>query len=116
GSSYANGATGTATVDLRALGANRTLVLIDGRRLQPGTPGAGATNTAPDLNFIPATLIERVEVVTGGASAVYGAAAVAGVVNFILQKNFEGVRLDAQYSGYQHTNNNDRIQDLVTRR
>ncbi|MCR5872988.1 TonB-dependent receptor [Phenylobacterium sp. J426] len=116
GSSYANGATGTATVDLRALGANRTLVLIDGRRLQPGTPAAGATNTAPDLNFIPATLVERVEVVTGGASAVYGADAVAGVVNFIMQKNFEGVRLDAQYSGYQHTNENDRIQDLVTRR
>jgi len=116
GSSYANGATGTATVDLRGLGANRTLVLIDGRRLQPGTPAAGATNTAPDLNFIPSALIERVEVVTGGASAVYGADAVAGVVNFIMQKNFEGVRLDAQYSGYQHTNNNDRIQDLVTRR
>ena len=116
GSSYANGATGTATVDLRGLGANRTLVLIDGRRLQPGTPAAGATNTAPDLNFIPASLIERVEVVTGGASAVYGADAVAGVVNFIMQKNFEGVRIDAQYSGYQHTNNNDRIQDLVTRR
>ena len=116
GSAYANGATGTATVDLRALGANRTLVLIDGRRLQPGTPGAGATNTAPDLNFIPATLVERVEVVTGGASAVYGADAVAGVVNFIMQKNFEGVRLDAQYSGYQHRNNNSRIQDLLTRR
>lgn len=116
GSSYANGATGTATVDLRALGANRTLVLIDGRRLQPGTPAAGATNTAPDLNFIPAALVERVEVVTGGASAVYGADAVAGVVNFIMQKNFEGVRLDAQYSGYQHTNENDRIQDLLRRR
>ena len=116
GSSYANGATGTATVDLRGLGASRTLVLIDGRRLQPGTPAAGAVNTAPDLNFIPASLIERVEVVTGGASAVYGADAVAGVVNFIMQKNFEGVRLDAQYSGFQHTNNNDRIQDLVRRR
>ncbi|WP_374470951.1 TonB-dependent receptor plug domain-containing protein [Phenylobacterium sp.] len=116
GSSYANGATGTATVDLRGLGPSRTLVLIDGRRLQPGTPAATANNTAPDLNFIPAALIERVEVVTGGASAVYGADAVAGVVNFIMQKNFEGVRLDAQYSGYQHTNNNDTVRSILERR
>ncbi|RYG03929.1 MAG: TonB-dependent receptor, partial [Caulobacteraceae bacterium] len=94
GSNYANGATGTATVDLRGLGPNRTLVLIDGRRLMNGTPAATAGNTAPDLNFIPAALIERVEVVTGGASAVYGADAVAGVVNFIMQQDFEGVRLD----------------------
>jgi outer membrane receptor protein involved in Fe transport len=116
GGSYANGATGTATVDLRGLGPNRTLVLIDGRRLQPGAPAGDAGDQAADLNFIPASLIERVEVVTGGASAVYGADAVAGVVNFIMQKNFEGVRLDAQYSGYQHTNNNDRMQEVVRRR
>jgi outer membrane receptor protein involved in Fe transport len=116
GSAYSNSATGTATVDLRGLGPNRTLVLIDGRRLQNGTPGATAQNTAPDLNFIPAALIERVEVVTGGASAVYGADAVAGVVNFMMQKNFEGVRLDAQYSGYQHTNNNDMAQEILRRR
>jgi len=116
GAMIANGATGTATVDLRGLGPARTLVLIDGRRLQNGTPGAGPNNTAPDLNFIPSALIERVEVVTGGASAVYGADAVAGVVNFIMQKNFEGVRLDAQYSGYQHTNNNDDVQEMLRRR
>ncbi|MGA0607770.1 TonB-dependent receptor domain-containing protein [Phenylobacterium sp. VNQ135] len=116
GSMIANGATGTATVDLRGLGPNRTLVLIDGRRLHIGTPAATASLTAPDLNFIPAALIERVEVVTGGASAVYGADAVAGVVNFIMQKNFEGVRLDAQYSGYQHTNNNDDLQEVIRRR
>ncbi len=116
GAMIANGATGTATVDLRGLGPNRTLVLIDGRRLHIGTPAATAPLTAPDLNFIPASLIERVEVVTGGASAVYGADAVAGVVNFIMQKNFEGVRLDAQYSGYQHTNNNDTVQEVIRRR
>lgn len=115
GSNYANGATGTATVDLRGLGPNRTLVLIDGRRLMNGTPAATAGNTAPDLNFIPAALIERVEVVTGGASAVYGADAVAGVVNFIMQQDFEGVRLDLQYSGYQHKNDS-KIQDVVRRR
>ncbi len=117
GANYANGATGTASVDLRGLGASRTLVLIDGRRLQPGTPGAAnGSQIAADLNFIPASLIESVEVVTGGASAVYGADAVAGVVNFKMQRNFEGVRIDAQYSGFQHTNSNDFMQEVVRRR
>jgi outer membrane receptor protein involved in Fe transport len=97
GSSITNGANGTATVDLRGLGSSRTLVLIDGRRAQP---------TPADLNFIPSALVERVDVLTGGASATYGADAVSGVVNFIMLKNFEGVRVDAQYSGYQHDNNN----------
>ncbi len=116
GSSLSNGSSGTATVDLRSLGANRTLVLIDGRRLMPGAPGAGAqSSSAADLNFIPSALIDRVEVVTGGASAVYGADAVAGVVNFIMQRNFEGVRIDAQYSLYQHTNENSAA-DVVSRR
>jgi iron complex outermembrane receptor protein len=116
GSAYANAATGTATIDLRGLGPSRTLVLIDGRRLMAGDPSSGATNTAPDLNFIPATLIDRVELVTGGASAVYGSDAVAGVVNFIMQKNFEGVRLDGQYSLSQHENNDGTIQDIVRSR
>ncbi len=97
GSSITNGSNGTATVNLRGLGSSRTLVLIDGRRAQP---------TPADLNFIPSALVERVDVLTGGASATYGADAVSGVVNFIMLKNFEGVRLDAQYSGYQHDNNN----------
>jgi iron complex outermembrane receptor protein len=98
GSSITNGANGTATVDLRGLGSSRTLVLINGRRLGPG----GGTAAASDLNFVPAALVERVDVLTGGASATYGADAVAGVVNFLMLKNFEGVRIDAQYSGYQH--------------
>jgi iron complex outermembrane receptor protein len=105
GSSITNGSTGAATVDLRGLGPNRTLVLIDNRRLNPGDPTA-RTSVSADLNFVPAALVERVDVLTGGASATYGADAVAGVVNFIMLKNFEGVRLDAQYSGYQHDNNN----------
>ena len=109
GSSISNGATGTATVDLRGLGPSRTLVLIDSRRLVPGDPAAPSA----DLNFIPAALVERVDVLTGGASATYGADAVAGVVNFIMLKNFEGVRLDAQYSGYQHTNHSSAIQDVL---
>jgi outer membrane receptor protein involved in Fe transport len=109
GSAISNGASGTATVDLRGLGSNRTLVLVDNRRLMPGDPAVPAA----DLNFIPAALVERVDVLTGGASATYGADAVAGVVNFIMLKNFEGVRLDAQYSGYQHTNDNSEIQNVV---
>ena len=101
----ANGATGTATVDLRGLGTARTLVLINGRRLQPGDPALPAA----DLNQIPASLIERVEVLTGGASATYGADAVAGVVNFVMDTDFEGVRLDATYGFYQHDNGTSQV-------
>jgi outer membrane receptor protein involved in Fe transport len=95
-----NGSTGTATVDLRGLGSARTLVLVDGRRL----PYGGVTNSAADLNQIPAAMVERVEVLTGGASAVYGSDAIGGVVNFIMKKDFEGVQFDAQYGFYQHNN------------
>src|SRR4051812_11759067 len=98
-----NGSTGTATVNLRNLGVTRTLVLINGRRLQPGDP----ISSAADLNAVPATLIDRVDVLTGGASSVYGADAVAGVVNFIMNTRFEGIRLDGQYSFFQHVNNTD---------
>src|ERR1700743_3507233 len=111
GSSITNGATGTATVNLRGLGSTRTLVLIDSRRLMPGDPAQ--VQAAADLNFVPAALVERVDVLTGGASATYGADAVAGVVNFIMTKNFEGVRIDAQYSGYQHTNDDSFVQGIV---
>ncbi|WP_293907690.1 TonB-dependent receptor [Phenylobacterium sp.] len=113
GSAISNGSTGTATVNLRGLGPTRTLVLIDGRRLMPGTPNTTGASLSADLNFIPGALIQRVDVLTGGASAVYGADAVAGVVNFILQKNFEGVRIDTNYGIYQHDNNNDAFQSVV---
>ncbi len=102
GSNISNGSSGTASVNLRGLGSNRTLVLIDGKRLQAGTPTSAVAPVSADLNFIPTALVERVDVLTGGASAVYGADAVAGVVNFIMNRNFEGVRVDAQYSFYQH--------------
>ena len=95
-----NGATGTATVNLRGLGSSRTLVLVDGRRM----PYGGVTNSAADLNQIPTAMVERVEVLTGGASAVYGSDAIAGVVNFIMKKDFEGVQVDLQYDLYQHNN------------
>ncbi len=113
GSNYSNGSNGTATVNLRGLGSNRTVVLIDGRRLQAGNPTSAITAVAADLNFIPTGLVERVDVLTGGASAVYGADAVGGVVNFIMNKNFEGVRVDAQYSIYQHNQHNEAIQAVV---
>ncbi|MCC6927224.1 TonB-dependent receptor [Novosphingobium sp.] len=100
GSTDANGATGTATVNLRNLGTNRTLVLVNGRRLGAGDP----TDPAADLNFIPGAMIQRVDVLTGGASATYGSDALAGVVNFVLNTDFEGFQLDAQYSFYNHNN------------
>jgi iron complex outermembrane recepter protein len=103
GANIANGSSGTATLNLRGLGARRTLVLVNGRRLLPGDPG----DSSADINAIPAFMIDRVDVLTGGASSVYGADAVAGVVNFIMDTEFEGVRLDTQYSFYQHENNND---------
>lgn len=112
-SGVSNGADGTATVDLRGLGASRTLVLIDGRRLMPGSIGGGA---GADLNFIPSALVSSVDLLTGGASATYGADAVAGVVNFKMNRGFRGLRLDAQYGFYQHDNNNKDIQDVVKRR
>jgi outer membrane receptor protein involved in Fe transport len=96
----ANGATGTATLDLRGLGSPRTLVLVDGRRL----PYGGVTNSAADINQIPTQMIERVDILTGGASAVYGSDAVAGVVNFIMKKDFEGVQVTSQYNFYWHEN------------
>lgn len=92
GSSNNNGNEGTATVNLRNLGEERTLVLVDGKRFVPYD-----AQGIVDLNMIPSALIERVEVVTGGASAVYGSDAVAGVVNFIMKKNFTGIQGDAQY-------------------
>jgi len=107
----ANGATGTASVDLRGLGTARTLVLINGRRMQPG----GLYTEAPDINQIPSAMIERVEVLTGGASATYGADAVAGVVNFIMRR-VDGVEVSAGWSGYQHDNSNGYIQELMDRR
>src|SRR5512146_2853789 len=104
GSMASNGASGTSSVNLRGLGPQRTLVLINGRRLMPGD----ATNNAigassADLNNIPTALVERVDVLTGGASAVYGADAVAGVVNFVMNDHFQGFEINANASGNWHS-------------
>ncbi|HKC03423.1 MAG TPA: TonB-dependent receptor [Sphingomicrobium sp.] len=111
-SGVSNGATGTAEVDLRYLGSKRTLSLINGRRLTPGDPNS--SSQAADLNLIPASLIKRVEVLTGGASSTYGADAVAGVVNFIIDTNFTGIRFDGQASFYQHDNRNPSVSGGLT--
>lgn len=94
-----NGSNGTATVNLRGLGSNRTLVLVDGKRQTPTT----STGTV-DINLIPPALIKRIEVVSGGGAAVYGSDAVSGVVNFILKNDFEGMEVSA---GYQATDDGE---------
>ena len=106
------GATGTATVDLRGLGSIRTLVLVNGHRLMPGDP----RYPEADLNSIPTSLIQRVEVLTGGAAAVYGSDAVTGVVNFILDTRLDGIRLEGEIGGYQHDNRDAFARRLLDQR
>ena len=104
----ANGFTGTASIGLRGLGAKRVLNLFNSRRMQPG----GFATVIPDINQIPSSMVERVEILTGGASATYGADAVAGVVNFIMRR-VTGVEVNASVSGYQHDNRNKYIRGLA---
>ncbi len=111
GSGQSISADGTASVSLRGLGSFRTLVLINGRRMQPG--GGIINASSPDINQIPAAMVERVDVLTGGASATYGADAVAGVVNFIMNTHFEGVRLDFDYGQNMYEQNNDFAQGAL---
>ena len=102
-SNFLTSGAGVSTVDLRNLGVDRTLTLIDGRRFVSGLPGSSAV----DYNTIPAQFIERVDLLTGGASAVYGSDAVAGVVNIIYKKNFEGVAFDGQYGASAEGDNQE---------
>jgi len=103
----ANPSVGTAAIDLRGMSPKRTLTLMNGRRMQPG----GVNTQSVDVNQIPAAMIERIEVLTGGASAVYGPDAVAGVVNFIMRR-VDGLELTIGGSGYQHNNDNSYMQGL----
>lgn len=96
---------GRAQVDLRGLGANRTLVLLDGRRMQPSDPTG-----VIDLNTIPSTMIESVEIISGGASAVYGSDAIAGVINFKTRDHFQGVEVDGQWG---ETTRGDAAQEQI---
>lgn len=84
---------GSQTINLRGLGADRTLILVNGRRLAPaGVEGAPSN---PSINLIPASLVDRYDILTDGASSVYGSDAVAGVINVILRKNFDGLEIQA---------------------
>jgi iron complex outermembrane recepter protein len=103
-----NGTDGSSSVDLRGIGAERTLVLLDGKRVVPfGLDGL------TDLNAIPIALVSRVDVVTGGASSVYGADAVAGVVNFVIRRDFSGVEASASYRFSERGDAAARKGDLV---
>ena len=105
-----NPSLGYTEVDLRGLGAVRTLTLVNGRRIPKGI---GET---PDISIIPSALIKRVDILTGGASAVYGSDAIAGVVNFVLDDEFDGVSVNVGYSAYQHKNDNKYLQGLMDAR
>jgi outer membrane receptor protein involved in Fe transport len=113
GTSGLTTAGGVATADLRGLGPGRTLVLIDGVRLGVGSPNTAIAQPAPDLDQIPAGLVDRVEVITGGASAAYGSDAVAGVVNFIMKKDFQGFQVDGQVGENLHDNRDKYVEGLV---
>lgn len=101
--------TGTATVDLRGIGSFRTLVLMNGRRVNPGD----AINPSADMHTIPEILIKRVEVLTGGASAIYGSDAVSGVVNFVMDDHFIGSKVTVQGSGLYGNNDNSGLQSIM---
>lgn len=102
-SNFLTSGAGVATIDLRNLGIERTLTLVDGRRFVSGNPGSAAV----DYNTIPTQFIERIDVLTGGASAVYGSDAVAGVVNVIYKKDFEGIAFDGQYGASAESDNEE---------
>lgn len=99
------GYTGLNLLNLRNLGTDRTLVLVDGRRHVSGVPGSQAV----DVNTIPSDLVDRVDILTGGASAIYGADGVSGVVNFVLKKNFQGVSARAQGGISEHGDAGQRL-------
>jgi outer membrane receptor protein involved in Fe transport len=106
---------GASTADLRGLGGNRTLVLIDGRRVVASTVAGGSFTPANtvDLNLVPSSLLERVEVVTGGASAAYGSDAVAGVTNLIINRNLEGLRSTLQYGVSDEGDNEEYLMSVA---
>ena len=103
------GSSGVQTVNLRGLGSGRTLTLVNGRRWVGGQPGEGYV----DLNSIPTDLIERLEVITGGASSVYGSDAIAGVVNIILKDDFEGMSIEVMEGGYDAGDGDTKLASLT---
>lgn len=112
-SNVGTGTAGANLLNLRSLNANRTLVLFDGKRMVPSVVGSGNNAGAVDTNSIPGDLVQRVEVVTGGASASYGSDAVVGVVNFILNKDFTGNKFSVQ-SGQSEEGDGETFKASVT--
>ena len=100
--------TGRASLDLRGLGESRSLVLLDGRRIQPATAGG-----AVDITSLPSVIVESVETITGGASAVYGSDAMAGVVNFRLRQSFDGIMAEAQFNATEQGGGGSQEYSLV---
>ena len=96
-----NGGAGYSAIGLRNLGPSRTLVLVDGQRLIPAT-SSGFNSTVPDLNSVPVSMVDRIEVLRDGASSIYGADAIGGVINIITKKDFEGLRFDGMAGTSQH--------------
>src|SRR5205085_9904255 len=96
-----NGGEGFSNIGLRNLNPSRTLVLVDGQRLIPATQ-SGFNSSVPDLNSIPISMVERVEVLRDGASSIYGADAIGGVINIITKKNFSGLQIDTSAGVSQH--------------
>lgn len=109
-SNFQTASAGVSTIDLRDLGTARTLVLVNGRRYVSGVPGSSAV----DLNTIPTQFIERVEILTGGASAVYGSDAVAGVVNIVMKDEFDGLEFQSQYGESKEGDAQERQFSLTT--
>ena len=105
-----NGANGSSTISLRGIGSNRTLTLINGKRMAPGTING---QSAANINNIPVALVSEVQVVTGGASSVYGSDAIGGVVNFILDDGFQGFKASYTHSYYNHKNEDSEMRALV---
>ena len=107
-----NNSIGISTISIRGLGSNRSLILVDGTRITPGTSFNGKNEQ--DLNDIPLELVKKIEVLTGGKTTIYGSDAIGGVVNFILDDNFSGTKLSMHQGGYQHRNNNSAIRTLIS--
>ena len=107
-----NNSIGISTISIRGLGSDRSLILVNGTRIAPGTSFNGKNEQ--DLNDIPLELIKKVEVLTGGKTTIYGSDAIGGVVNFILDDSFSGTKLSMHQGGYQHRNNNTAIRKLIS--
>ncbi len=107
---HSNKASGTSSISLRGLGGKRTLLLVDGKRLAPGSPING--HSEQDLTQIPLSLVKRIDILTGGKSTIYGADAIGGVINFILDRDFSGIEISYQHSFFNHQNDDAVLRNL----